>query len=266
MSSFGSILRSVGKVAGPLLSGVASLLLGGNLIFNDNSNVSMKLVNSTSWIPIALFGQGAVSALHTNLEITGAPPLAEGQLYDWDRGEQDAQYGDYGIINASNPAGVYDAHMPTQCTVAVVLKQGRPALEFNGAGPFDTPNLSTLPPNNSGGMLQAKIGGGIASSSSGSAWGDPVEMIDAKRAYLTGYDHHVSFAGGFMNGDDAYTASKLNQTQQGDMLIVVAFASDAPPLVQTWPNQWQASDPSLNFGMVTGTVSYIWSPGSVAVQ
>ena len=262
--SFASIVKGIGQVAVPILSGIASLLLGGNLIFNDNANVAMKLVNSTSWVPIALFGQGAVAALHTNLEITGAPPLAEGYLYQWDRGEQDAQYGEYGVIAATNPAGIFDAHMPTQCTVAVVLKQGRPALEFNGSGAFDTPNLSTLPPNNSGGQFQQKLGQGQINGGSGSAWGDPEEMIDAKRAYLTGYDHHVSFCGGFMNGDDRYTADKLSRTNQGDMLIVVAFASDAPPTVQTYPNQWQASDPSLNFGMVTGTVSYIWTPGSAA--
>lgn len=253
--SFLKTLGGIARTAAPIITSIASLLMGGNLIYDANSNVQMKIANSTTWTPIYQFQQGAVSHLHTKLEITGAPPLPPGYVYQWDRGEADAAPGSYGVVLSPYPENAFEGHMPTSATVALVLKQGAGATYFDGSG-VNQPNLGTLPMQYSGQFLQAANGNGSVNNQTATAWGDPEEMIDAKRVYLTGWDHHVEFDGGFQNGE--FPGDKLARTNNGDTLFLVAFGTDAPPTV-AFPNTWTASDSTLNFGMITGSVSLVWS-------
>lgn len=253
------------SLAGPALQGIgsiASMLLGKNLIFDKNANVAQKLLSAVTWTPIYVFKEGGVKALHTMLEITGAPPLTQGSTYNWDRLSEDVTGPgpgprQYGVIAGDTTLGGTPANdrMPTHGVACLVLKQGDSALDFTG-DLRNTPKLQSLPMNVGS---QFTYDNNIAMTRQ-NAWGDPAELIDAVRFYVTGYDHHVPFQGGFADAS-SFPADKMAKLGDGDMLVLVTIATDASPLLNVWPNPWMASDPSLCYGMITGNVSLVWEQG-----
>lgn len=239
-------------MAVPVIGSLASLLFGGHLVYDKNSNVDMKLLASASWTPIYVFKEGEVISVKTTLRFTGAPPLPQGKTYNWDRGAADSD--DYGIIDAdcTCSGSVANDRMPSHAVAVLILKQGDGSLDFNGSG-VDSPKLASLPINASAADVQAA---GISQSRQ-NVWADPAEMVDACRVYLTGYDDHVEFHGGFAQKGD-YPQQKLASLNDGDCLYLVTIATDAGPTL-AYPNTWEPSDPDLNFGNICGIISLVWA-------
>lgn len=249
--SFLSGLAGLAPVAGKVLKGISSLLMGGNLIFDKNSKVSDKLRASVSWTPIYVMTQGRVTALKTTLRISGAPPLVQGTTYSWDRDAEDAPEGSYGIVNVNCgcPGTVANDRMPTEFAVAVVIKTGKPATTLV---PDDasTPQLVSLPIN----WNSSQITSQNLSMTYAGVWGDAVEMLDGMRGHLNGYDDHQKFEGGFVNGE--FPGEKVSDVGQGDLILVAYVATDAPPMY-AYPNAWTPSNSTLNFGNIAGNVSIV---------
>lgn len=237
-------------LASGAISSIASMLLGGNLIFDKNSVVHQKLQPFVAWSPIYVFTGGeSVVSLHTNLRVTGPPPVAAGGTFLWDTGS--TNFLGQGIVAADTTnTSVPQDRRPVYGAAVLVFKQGKGSLQFDGNN-VDTPNLSPLAQQQ---PAQYFLSNNVFMTTP-NVWSDPEEMMDAISFYLTGYDDHIMFTGGYADAS-SFPADKMKKCNSGDMLLLVTLATDAGPQSGVaQPQAWNASNPELNYGMVTGNVS-----------